>query len=48
MSVWKLFSDNGQDRLCYASMEHPVDHVIAVADQMNKICYPLDVEPFSG
>jgi hypothetical protein len=24
MSVWKLFSDNGQDRLCYASMEHPV------------------------
>jgi hypothetical protein len=23
MSVWKLFSDNGQDRLCDAPMEDP-------------------------
>jgi hypothetical protein len=25
MSVWKLISDNGQKRLCYASMEYSVD-----------------------
>jgi hypothetical protein len=24
MSVWGLFGNNGQDRLCYASMEPPV------------------------